>query len=180
MRGWLSRLESHGGRVAAVCALCGMLGLVALTLMTNVDVFMRWLFNSPIDGVADVAPLVVAIVVASFFPFALAGRHHISIRFLGALLTPWARAWLETLVALVTLVFFILLAWQFILYTVELHEIGQTTWVIRMPVAPWWAVVCLFMALCIVVQLVVVMTALGRALGRGVTSEDGSSGRGRS
>ena len=182
MRDWSSKLQSRGDSVARLCALCGMLGLVVLALLTNFDVFMRWLFNSPIDGIADIAPLVVAIVISSFFPIALAGRHHISINFLGSLLTPRPRAWLETLVALVTLVFFVLLAWQFILYAIDLHESGQTTWAIRMPVAKWWMVVSLFMALCVVVQVNVFVTQLGRALirreageYRSVPSEDSSS-----
>lgn len=141
-----------------------MLGLVAFILVTIFDVLMRWLFNSPIDGVSDVAPLVVAIVVSSFFPFALAERHHVSIEFLGNLLGPKRRVWLDTFVALVTWIFFLLLAWQFVVYTIDLHEVGQTTWVVQIPVAPWWVFVCLFMVLCVVVQLNILLIQSWRAL----------------
>jgi TRAP-type C4-dicarboxylate transport system permease small subunit len=164
MRLWLAKLESRCDSVARFCALFGMLFLVALALITNVDVFMRWMFNNPIDGVTDVAPLMVAIVIASFFPFALAGRHHISITFIGNLLGPKGRAWLEATVALVTLAFFALLAWQFIVYTIDLDARGQTTWVVQLPVAPWWTVVSFFTVLCVAVQLIVLLTLLGRAL----------------
>jgi TRAP-type transport system small permease protein len=164
MRLWLTKLESRCDTVARFCALFGMLFLVALALITNVDVFMRWMFNSPIDGVTDVAPLMVAIVIASFFPFALAGRHHISITFIGNLLGPKGMAWLEAVGALVTLAFFVLLAWQFIVYTIDLDARGQTTWVVQLPVAPWWTVVSFFTVLCVAVQLIVLLTLLGRAL----------------
>lgn len=174
MRDWLGNLESLGGHVATLCALCGMLGLVALTLLTNFDVFMRWMFNRPIDGIADIAPLLVAIVISSFFPFALAGRHHIAINFLGSMLKPRPRLWLEASVALVTLTFFVLLAWQFVLYTIDLHDSGQTTWVIRMPVAQWWMAVSAFMALCVVVQVTVVLAQLGHAFRRRDTDDPGS------
>ena len=136
MRLWLTKLESRGDTVSRFCALFGMLFLVALALITNVDVFMRWMFNNPIDGVTDVAPLMVAIVIASFFPFALAGRHHISISLIGNLFGPRGTAWLEAAAALVTLAFFVLLAWQFIVYTIDLDARGQTTWVVQLPVAP--------------------------------------------
>jgi TRAP-type C4-dicarboxylate transport system permease small subunit len=164
MKVWLEKLESRGDLAARLCALFGMSFLVVLALLTNLDVLMRWLFNDPIDGVADVAPLIVAIVVASFFPFALAGRHHISISFIGNVLGPRASVWLEAAVALVTLAFFVLLAWQFIVYTIDLDARGQTTWVVQLPVAPWWTVVSFFMVLCVAVQLNVFLSLLRRAL----------------
>jgi TRAP-type C4-dicarboxylate transport system permease small subunit len=164
MKFWLSKMESRGSSVARFCALVGMLGLVALTLATNFDVFMRWSFDRPIDGVADIAPLVVAIVVASFFPFAITGRRHISIGFLGSMLGRRAAAWLELLAALVTLTFFVLLAWQFIVYTADLRAVGQTTWAVQIPVAPFWTVVCLFMVVSVAVQLNLVLVHFEHAL----------------
>jgi TRAP-type C4-dicarboxylate transport system permease small subunit len=163
MRVWLQQLESRGKSAARLCAFCGMLALVAFILLTNLDVLMRWLFNSPINGVADVGPLIVAIVVSSFFPLALAERYHVSIEFLGNLLGARGRAWLETLAALVSLVFFVLLAWQIVVYTIDLNAIGQTTWVVQIPAAPWWAVVSFFLVLCVAVQLNIFLVQLSRA-----------------
>lgn len=163
MKAWLDRPESRSDFVARLCALFGMLALVAFVLMTIADVLMRWLFNSPINGVADAAPLIVAIVAAAFFPLSLAGRHHVSIGFLGSLLGPRATVWLVAFASLVTWVFFILLAWQIVRYTIELRQLGQTTWVVQMPIAPWWVVVSLFMAVCVAVQVRVVMAEFSRA-----------------
>jgi TRAP-type C4-dicarboxylate transport system permease small subunit len=156
--------ESRGNAVARFCALFGMLALVAFVLMTIADVLMRWLFNSPINGVTDAGPLIVAIVAAAFFPFSLAGRHHVSIGFLGGFLGSRATAWLEAFASLVTWVFFILLAWQIARYTIELRQLGQTTWVVQMPIAPWWVVVTFFVVVCVAVQLGVVIAAFSRAM----------------
>jgi TRAP-type C4-dicarboxylate transport system permease small subunit len=166
MKTLLDRLERRGTAAARLCAVFGMLALVVFLLMTNVDVLMRWLFNSPVNGVSDVGPLVVAVVTAAFFPFVLAERHHVSIGFLGGLLGPRAQLWLEAFAALVTWVFFALLAWQIVLYAVELHQQGQTTWVVQWPVAPWWAVVGFFFAVCVVVQVGVVVAELSAAIHR--------------
>jgi TRAP-type transport system small permease protein len=163
MKAWLDKLEPRGDSVARLCALSGMLALIAFVLMTIVDAVMRWLFNSPIDGVADAGPLIVAIVAAAFFPFSLAGRHHVSIGFLGSFLGPRATAWLEAFASLVTWVFFILLAWQIVRYTIELRQLGQTTWVVQMPIAPWWVVVSVFLVVCVAVQLRVVIAEFSRA-----------------
>ena len=172
MKVWLDKLESRGSSVARLCALFGMLALVAFVLMTIVDVMMRWLFNSPINGVADVGPLIVAIVTTAFFPFALAERHNVSIGFLGGFLGPRAQVWLEAFAALVTWIFFILLAWQIVRYTIELRQLGQTTWVVQMPVAPWWAVVSFFIVVCVVVQVSVVIAEFSRAKNQRDGDED--------
>ena len=136
-------------------ALVGLVGLVVVALVTIVDVLLRWLFNSPIDGVSEVSRLVVAIAIASFFPMALAERHHISIEFLGAWLGPRAKQWLDSLAHLVTSLFFLVLGWQFILYTMEIKDSGETTWILGWEVAPWWTVTTIFMLICIPVQLLI-------------------------
>ncbi len=163
MKAWLDRPESRSDLVARLCALFGMLALVAFVLMTMIDVLMRWLFNSPINGVADTGPLIVAIVAVAFFPLSLAGRHHVSIGFLGGLLGPRAKAWLEAFASLVTGVFFVLLAWQIVRYTIELRQLGQTTWVVQIPIAPWWVLVSFFMVVCVAVQVSVVIAEFSRA-----------------
>jgi TRAP-type C4-dicarboxylate transport system permease small subunit len=140
-----------------------MLGLVGYILMVNTDVLMRWLFNSPMAVVSDVSPLVIAIVVASFFPLALVERSHVSIEFAGALLGRRVHAWLEALAALVSLVFFVLLAWQIVRYALDLRALGQTTWVVQIPAAPWWAVVSFFLLLCVLVQFTILLVQFAAA-----------------
>ncbi len=133
-------------------ALIGLIGLVAVAMVIIADVLLRWLFNSPVDGVAEISRLVVAISVASFFPMALADHHHISIKFLGAGLGPRAQLWLDLLAHLATSFFFVVLGWQFILYTLEISESGETTWLLGWNVTPWWTVTTLFMLICIPIQ----------------------------
>jgi TRAP-type transport system small permease protein len=170
---WLDALEARGRNAARLFAFVGMLGLAAFASMTIVDALMRWLLNSPIDGVADVGPLVIAIVIASFFPLALAERRHVSIEFLGHFVGTGIRAWLDAIAAFVTLVFLILLVWQIVMYTVDLNAVGQTTWVVQIPVAPWWSIVCFFLLMCIPVQLIVALAQCWRA--RNVTNSKQAS-----
>ncbi|MAF47381.1 MAG: TRAP transporter small permease [Rhodospirillales bacterium] len=176
MNGFIARLDARSSGAARFLALAGLVGLVVLTVITIADVLMRWLFNSPIDGVADIARLIVAINIAAFFPLALAERHHIAIGFLGKALGPRIHAWLEVLASLVTSVFFLALGWQFILYTDELQASGETTWLLGIPVAPWWAVVTLFLLICIPVQLIVFLARWRAAMaGAPEDSGDGSA-----
>lgn len=173
MTSWLDKLEPRGNAAARFGALFGLVLLVGLVVMTIFDVIMRWLFNSPINYIADVAPLVFAIVVSAFFPFAIAERYHVRIEFLGGMLSRRARAWLEVFVAFVTLIFFALVAWQIILYTIDLRVMGQTTWVVQIPSAPWWAVASFFMVLCVVVQFGICLTQISRAIKWDTADGDG-------
>ncbi|HJO86927.1 MAG TPA: TRAP transporter small permease [Rhodospirillales bacterium] len=128
-----------------------------MAIMTITDVLMRWLLNSPIDGVADAGRLIVAVIIASFFPAALAEKHHISIAFLGSWLGQRAKSWLEVMASIVTSIFFTILGWQFVVYTIDLHQNSETTWLLGWPVAPWWGVASLFIVICVPVQLIVVL-----------------------
>ena len=146
-------------------ALIGLVGLVAVALVTIGDVLLRWLFNSPVDGVGEISRLVVAVSIASFFPMALAERHHISIEFLGAWLGPRARLWLDSLAHMVTSLFFFMVGWQFILYTIEIQESGETTWLLGWDVVPWWVATTIFMLICIPIQLYVFYKQIQAAAG---------------
>jgi TRAP-type transport system small permease protein len=150
-------------------ALVGLVGLVAVALVTITDVLLRWLFNLPVDGVGEVSRLVVAVSIASFFPIALVERNNISIQFLGAALGPRARLWLDTIADVVTSFFFLVLGWQFVLYTLEISESGETTWILGWPVTPWWVVTTVFMLFCIPVQLLMLVRQ-ARTAAQGDTS----------
>lgn len=157
----LDRSEGWGTRWLAVI---GLVGLVVVALVTIADVLLRWLFNSPVDGVSEVSRLFVAVAISSFFPLALAERHHISIEFLGAWLGPRAKNWIDVLAHLVTSLFFVVVGWQFVLYTIEIGESGETTWLLGWAVAPWWAVTTIFMLICIPIQLLVLYQQLRAAV----------------
>ena len=106
MKGTIASIDARASAWARGLALFGLVGLVVLTVITIADVLMRWLFNAPIDGVADIGRLIVAINISAFFPLALAERHHIAIEFLGKALGPRIHAWLDAIGAAVTSVFF--------------------------------------------------------------------------
>ena len=119
------KLDREAGWGTRWLALAGLVGLVAVALVIIIDVLLRWLFSSPVDGVSEIARLVAAVAIASFFPMALVDRHNISIEFLGAALGPRARLWLDTFADVVTSLFFLVLGWQFILYTMEMSDLDS-------------------------------------------------------
>lgn len=160
----LDTLERHGRAVTQTVAVLGLAGLVAITFLTIVDVLLRWLFSSPIDGLTDILNLLYAVVLAAFFPTALIERNHITIRYLGNWIGPRTTRVLDLFGETLTLVFFFLITWQLLIFTEDLFATEEVTWVLAWPVAPWWAVTTGVLAICLPIQLIMLAKlALGRS-----------------
>lgn len=162
----LVALEARLVRWARMIALAGFAGLLVVAGATMLDVVLRWLFNRPIKGLIDVTELAVVVVLAACFPVVIAQRGNITIRFLGAAAGPRVARWLDAFGSLALLAFVALVSWQLVAYTAELAASGRTTWLLRLPVTPSWAVATAIVALCVPVQAVAAAADVARALGR--------------
>lgn len=145
-------------------ALIGLIGLLGITLVIVADVILRGLFNRPIEGLEDIAKFTFAIVVASCFPAGLIQGHNVAIRFLGKGLGDKPTTWLETFAAFCTLVFFLLLAWQFAVFTLDEMAHNRYTQTLQLPTPPFWWVVTGIIAITVPIQLVVLALWIKRTL----------------
>ncbi|MEE2760661.1 MAG: TRAP transporter small permease subunit [Pseudomonadota bacterium] len=153
------------GRWTNWIALVGAVGILVLASAVVVDVLVRVLFNSPILGVDDLAKLILALIVSSFFPVCLVGGHFVTIRFLGKFLGAKGGSWLEVAGGLGTLFVFCLLAWQFFRFTLfDVTLTGLGTVVLELPQAPWWWAVTVIIIACVPVQFIVLIDAVIRAV----------------
>lgn len=150
-------------KVSQTIALIGFFGLLVLAVMTTLDICSRWLFGAPIHGVNDVSAIVMAVVIAACVPANLAARQNITVEFLGNMLRPRAKAFLDGFGGLFTLAFIGLMAWQFIPYAIEVTNSGQTTWVLKLPIAPGWWIATVLLLISVPVQLTVVLFDFSRA-----------------
>ncbi|NQU70999.1 MAG: TRAP transporter small permease [Rhodospirillales bacterium] len=151
-------------------ATIGFTGLAILAALTMFDSMMRWFFLPRIPGFSDVGEVIFAIVIATCFPAGLLRSNNITIKFLGAGLGPAAHRWLDAFGSLMTLAFFSMLAWQFVLITADYQVNARVTETIELPIAPWWWVTTTIMLLCVPIQ---VWVLIDRCLGaiRGQTRE---------
>ena len=128
--------------------------------------------KQPIDGVNDVSAIVMAVVIAACLPANLAERQNITVEFLGNVLGWRGKAVLDTFGSLVTLIFVALVAWRFVPYTIEITHAHQTTWVLKLPVAPGWWVATVMLVLSVPVQLMVLVSDVVRAFAPAWSAED--------
>jgi len=143
--------------LARALALVGFTGLLILALMTTLDVLLRWLFKAPLQGVNDVSSVVRAVVIAACIPANLAMKQNIRVEVFGALGGRRVHNVLEVLSSVLTLVFILMIAWQFVPYAASLKAGGDRTWVLGWPVWPWWSVAAVMMWLAAFVQAMVLV-----------------------
>lgn len=156
----IQQLDNLSRRFASWLAVLGLFALVTLAALTIANVFARWLFASPLGWVEDIYRLLVAVVVASFFPSAFAQRGHMAIEFLSHILSQPLRKALAVIVSIVVLVFALILGWQILLYALEVWEAGETTWLHGFSVTPWWTLVTALLLTTIPIQMIVVLSTL--------------------
>ena len=154
-----SRLDS----AARFVALAGFSGLVVIGALTMLDGLARQFGLPRLPGFGDITQMFFAIIIASCFPAGLLHNQNISVTFLGKALGPRAEAWLEVFASLVTLIVFALLTYQFLLMTMDYQATGRVTPTILVPVAPWWWVTTVIIALCLPVQIWMVWARLQQA-----------------
>lgn len=145
---------------ARLFALIGFCGLFVLAVMTGADVFLRWLFNSPIAGVNDVSAIVMAAVIAACIPANLSLRQNLKVEILGGMLPARGARFLDTLASILTLVFVVIIAWQMVLYAQSMRISGERTWVLALPVWPWWTFASVMLIFGALAQLIVTLTDL--------------------
>jgi len=162
----LSRLEKAGLAATRALSVVGLVALMLLAAMTLADGLMRWLANQPIEGVRDVGEVIIAVAVSCCLPMGLMERGHISIRFGADVLGAQGGRMLDALAALAVETVVIAMAWQFTVYAGKIARAGETTWVLKIPTAPFWYTVAAILWVAVAVQTIVLMLEIAKAARR--------------
>lgn len=182
MSGGFESWVAPGGwadRATRWIAFIGLVGLLIITGFILVDIILRAVFDSPIDGLEDIAKFTFGVGVAACFPAGLIQGRNVAIRFLGEAVGAKRATWLETFGALCTLVFFFLIAWQLVAFTLDEIRHHRYTPTLNIATGPFWALIAVLVCLTVPVQIVVLAVWLKRLL-RGAPAprmaEGGESG----
>ena len=155
----LERAALAGTRGLSVAGLAALMGLATMTLADGIG---RWLFSHPLEGVRDLGGLAIAVAIACCLPVVMMERGNIAIR-LGNRLGEGVGRWLDALAALVVCAVLTAMAWQVWLYAAKMARAKETTFVLQIPVAPFWFGVDLLLWAAVAVQAIVMLRDLARA-----------------
>ena len=128
------RVTLAATRALSVVGLLALMGLAAMTLL---DGLLRWLVDRPIEGVRDIGGLAIAVAIACCLPVGLMERGNITIR-LGTMVSATLARVLDALAALLVCAVLAAIAWQFWLYAAKMAHAHETTFVLQIPIAPFW------------------------------------------
>ena len=130
----------------------GVLGL--MMLLTVVDVFLRYFFNSPITGTTEVTEFMMVIVVFPALAWCAVKRRHVQVDLLVSHLPLAVQKIIDTFTLLLTLGIFVIITWQSVL---ESMDVQTTTALLHLPHAPFhWILTAGFALFCLsVVSLLI-------------------------
>jgi C4-dicarboxylate transporter DctM subunit len=160
----LLRLENGLKLLTGPLATIGVLGMLLAAGATVLDVLLRWLFNSGVLALNEITSMAFAISITACLPAGLAGGVNLKIDVLARWLSCRLGAWLDALGGFSLLLFFALLAQQVLVHADNLAREGRTTIILSWPLAPFIYVVVALLAFSTLVQAVVTINSVSRAI----------------
>jgi TRAP-type C4-dicarboxylate transport system permease small subunit len=160
----LSGLERAALAGTRTLSIIGLVALMGLATMTLADGLMRWLANQPIQGVRDLGALTIAVAVSCSLPMVLIERGNITIRAVDTMVSPALGRICNVFAALLVGVMVFAMAWQFYLYAEKMTRAHETTWVLHIPVAPFWYGVDAILWCAVLVQAIVAAREIARVI----------------
>jgi tripartite ATP-independent transporter DctM subunit len=159
----LDELENACVALARRIAIVAVLGMLALSLLTIVDVSLRYFFSAPIIGLDEATQLIMAVIVSASLPVGIATRNHVTIDFLKGAIGPRLHAGLDAIGGALMLGMMVVLTLRFGAYADRLMLRHDVTTIVALPVAPFWWVVTVLLGVCAAMQAVVFLNQLAKA-----------------
>jgi len=122
-------------------AIGGGLLFVLLVLMSLISIVGRKLASMPIPGDIEIMQMGTAVASAAMLAYCEMMRHHLRVDFFTAKLSPKNKNKLDALSHLLLALFSVLIAWRTSVAAISLHEAGEKSMMLLLPV--WPAVVLL-------------------------------------
>jgi len=163
-KGALAKLERVARVGTRALSMLGLFALMVLAFITLANGLLRWAFHYPIAGVVDVGALAIAIAVSCCIPVSMMERSQITFRLVSSI-SPRLGSLLDVLADFAVAIVLGLMAWQFWVYAGELMLTGESSYVLKIPVGPFWYASGAIIAIAAAVQCVVVALDIGYLFG---------------
>jgi tripartite ATP-independent transporter DctM subunit len=160
----LAVLEARCVALARRIAVVAVVGMLLLSLLTIVDISLRFLFNAPIQGLDEATQLIMAVIISASLPIGIATRNHVAIDFFRGAIGERYQPILDAVGGALILGMMAVLAWRFGAYAERLMLRHSVSTIAELPVAPFWWAVTAMIGICAAMQAVVFANQLARAL----------------
>ena len=137
--------------------------LIFLMLLTVVDVFLRYFFNSPLTGTTEISQLMMIIIVFPALGWAAVDRAHIRVDLLVNQLPNRPKALFSSITLLIALGIYVIIAWRSFL---ESAVVNRQTSLINLPFAPFYWLMSVSLAVFCLAILALIIEDIGKAVKR--------------
>lgn len=127
---WGARTASQILQIAAAAL------LFAMMVLTFIDVWGRYIFNTPLPGAFEVTELMMATLIFAGLPLVTAAGEHVSVDLLDFSLPKSLRQFRDGLTHLLCAMMLCFLSYRLWLKAMEQLDYGDQTAVLLLPVAP--------------------------------------------
>jgi TRAP-type C4-dicarboxylate transport system permease small subunit len=129
--GLIERLQRAQLRLASVA-------LIVLMMVTVVDVFMRYLFNSPVRGSYDIVECMLLIFVFNGMAAGFFGRRNIAIDIIDTFVAARVVAVLIRVADALSIVVLLLIVWAMITPAIQIYQYGDVKLDSQIPIYWMW------------------------------------------
>lgn len=146
-------LAAQADRAARVLAILAGAGLLLVLALIFVSVVMRYIFSTPIVGVNEIVQLASVGIVMLALPWCTAEGAHVGVDVLDQKIGRWGRFLGDVQARAIAALILSVLVWRASLKAMDAREFGDATNMLQMPIWPFYAMIAIGMALCVLVLI---------------------------
>ena len=129
----------------------GLAAFVFMMVLTTIDVLGSKLFLKPVNGALDLMMILQLLAMGFALSSSYIGNRHVQVEFFVPLLPKLVRRLTASIIQLLLLLLFIVMAWQLFAYGQDLKLNGEVSSTIRIPLYPFtYAAAAAFVPACLV------------------------------
>jgi TRAP-type C4-dicarboxylate transport system permease small subunit len=162
---WIT-VEKVCTNIFKVAAIIGMISVCIMMVLTVIDVFLRYLFNSPLRGVVELTEFMMVVVVFLSLAYCLMEGEHIRLNFFINKLPAKGKAVLNAFCCIIALVIYVLITWQNYLEVLDIISRNKISDILHIPVYPFEAILVIGCALTCIAFLIVFIRSIAQVVQR--------------
>jgi TRAP-type transport system small permease protein len=140
----------------------GGLAIIIMMMLTIIDVFMRYVFDSPIHGGTDMSAMVLVVVVAFSIGYSARSGGQVVVELFTNIWPEKLNRIIGSCVHVIGIFMLIILVWRLFESGLSASEYGETTTTIHIPFEPFYYILAIGMAIYAIVLLVELIAMIMR------------------
>lgn len=153
----VNRIDLILGAISRIFGVIAIVAIVLMMVMIVCDVFLRYVFNSPILGVVELTEIMM--VAMGFFAvvYTTMKNDHVKVEILTNILPDISKFILDSIFHIISIIVLYFIAGQNLLESLEVMHRGKGTTLLNVPVYPFYLIISIgsgFTAIILFVRLI--------------------------